>query len=241
MLTVLFRATVLFFFAVLVHARVGKRQIGQLQPYELVIAIMIADLAATPMGDIGVPLLYGIMPMLMLMLLHSVLSLLSLKSQAVRALLNGKPSVLVRRGIIQRKELCRSCYDLNDLLEEIRASGVMNPAEVGTMILETSGKVSVFPKAAYRAVTPEDLKLQTGYEGIPLTLVLDGRLERQNLAAGGLEEKWLLQKLKALGFAAFEEVLLASLDTDGMLFVQGKGEKPKLVIARALAPKEVVW
>lgn len=241
MLTVLLRATILFLSAVFVVRVMGKRQVGQLQPYELVIAIMIAELAATPMEDIGVPLIYGIVPMLTLMVLHSAFSIASVKSQRAREFLNGTPSVLIRRGVIQKDELLRSCYNLNDLLEEMRAAGILNPAEVGTAILETSGKMSVFPKSAYRAATPADLNLATGYEGIPLTLVQDGEIERSNLQRGGLDESWLRRALEGLGFSEPGEVLLASLDTAGMLFVQGRGEKPQLKIVQALAPEKAVW
>ena len=146
MLTVLLRATILFLSAVFVVRVMGKRQVGQLQPYELVIAIMIAELAATPMEDIGVPLIYGIVPMLTLMVLHSAFSIASVKSQRAREFLNGTPSVLIRRGVIQKDELLRSCYNLNDLLEEMRAAGILNPAEVGTAILETSGKIERVPQ-----------------------------------------------------------------------------------------------
>lgn len=241
MLTELLRAVILFVAAVFVMRVMGKRQVGQLQPYELVVAIMIAELAATPMEDIGVPLLYGIIPMLALMMMHSAFCLLSVKSQKAREILNGRPSVLIRNGVIQKDELCRNCYDINDLMEEIRSGGILSPAEVGTLILETSGKVSVFPKAEHRAVTPLDLKLQTGYEGIPLTLVVDGKIEAQNLGAGGLSRAWLEKALLSFGFDKVENVLLASLDTQGMLFVQGKGKKPRLKIAQALPPENVRW
>lgn len=241
MLTVLLRATILFLSAVAVMRMMGKRQVGQLQPYELVIAIMIAELAATPMEDIGVPLLYGIVPMLTLMILHSAISILCVKNQRLREFLNGVPSVLIRRGVIQNDELLRNCYNLTDLLEELRACGVLNPAEVGTAVLETSGKMSVFPKSAYRPATPADLNLETGYEGMPLILVQDGDVERRNLQSGGLDEAWLWKTLAAQGFSDAAQVLLASLDTSGMMFVQGKGEKPRLKIFRALAPEKAVW
>ena len=102
MLTVLLRATILFLSAVFVVRLMGKRQVGQLQPYELVIAIMIAELAATPMEDVGVPLLYGIVPMLTLLILHSAFSVACVKNQRLREFLNGMPSVLIRRGVIDR-------------------------------------------------------------------------------------------------------------------------------------------
>lgn len=241
MLTVLIRAAILFLVAVFAMRIMGKRQIGQLQPYELVIAIMIAELAATPMGELGIPLLYGIVPILTLMLLHSTISMLSLKSQRFRAFISGRPSILIKNGVIQEKELSRICFDLNDLLEELRAGGVLNPADVGAAILETSGKVSVFPHAEKRPVSPRDLALEVAYEGIPLTLVLDGEVQHQNLTVGGLDDRWLAKSLNDMGFRSPQDVLLASLDTQGMLFAQGHGDKPRIKIAQALDAKQVGW
>ncbi len=241
MLTVLIRTILLFLVAVFVMRMMGKRQISQLQPYELVIAIMIADLAATPMGDVGVPLLYGIVPMLTLMMLHSAFTLSSLKSQRIRSIISGTPSILIKKGVIQEAELRRMCFDLNDLLEELRACGMLDVADVGTAILETSGKMSVFPNAEKRPVTPLDMEIAVGYEGIPLTLVMDGKVQVENLSVGGLDSDWLRKALADSGFHGPEDVLLASLDTQGVLFAQGRGENSKLTIRQALAPEKVVW
>ena len=241
MITVLVRAMILFFVAVLMMRVMGKRQIGQLQPYELVIAIMIAELAATPMEDISLPLLYGIVPMLTLMMLHSVLSIASLKSQRLRALISGRPSILVKRGVVQEAELRRNCYDLNDLLEEIRASGIQNPTDTCTAILETSGKMSVFPHAGKRPLSPQDMNVPVSYEGVPLTLVLDGDIQYQNLSLGGLDVRWLNNALQGFGFHSPGEVLLATLDTQGVLFAQGRGGKPRVKVAQVLNADKVGW
>ena len=151
----------------------GKRQVGQLQPYEFVLALMIAELAAAPMEDIGTPLLYGIVPILGMMFLHGLAALLSAKSMLFRRALSGGPSVIIRKGVIQYHEMKRLCYTVSDLLEELRAQGCLNIADVCTAILETNGRLSVFPYGNKRPVTPEDLKIQAGYEGIPMTLVVD--------------------------------------------------------------------
>ncbi len=240
-LTMLCRVIILFLFAVVMMRTMGKRQISQLQPFELVIAIMIAELAASPMEDIGVPLLYGIVPMLALLILHSALAVMSLKSQRLRGWISGTPSVLVKKGVVQEAELRRNCYDLNDLLEELRASGVLSPAEVATAILETSGKMSVFPSAQNRPVTPKDIGIQTEYEGIPLTLVLDGEVQGRNLSVGGLDENWLRKALASMGFRGPRDIFLASLDTQGMLFAQERGENARMKISRVLEPEQVRW
>ncbi len=240
MIAILIRSVLLVCFAILSMRMMGKRQIGQLQPFELVIAIMIADLASTPMESLDTPLWRGVLPLLITVALHQLLTLLSLKSQTLRAFFSGKPTVVISNGQIDYKALEKLCFNLNDLLEELRAGGVQTPTEVGTAIMETSGKLSVFPKSQFRPVTPADLKLETGYEGIPMTLVMDGKLETKNLPLCGRDEAWLLKHLKRLGFSGMKEVLLCYLDTDGRLTAYGYARQPP-ASAQAMAEDEVMW
>ncbi len=240
MLTILIRSLILVSVAVLTFRLMGKRQVGQLQPFELVIAIMIADLAATPMESMDTPLWRGIAPMLSLIVLHQLITLLSLKSQWLRAFFSGRPTVVIRNGRIDYQALRKLCFNLNDLLEELRTGGVLTPSEVGTAILETSGKLSVFQDSAHRPVCPEDLGLSTGYEGIPLTLIMDGHLEKHNLGLCGKSEKWLVEQLSKNGFEAMNKVLLCYLDTNGMMSLYGyEGDRP--VRFTALQEREVIW
>ena len=240
MLTILIRSLLLVGVAVLTFRLMGKRQVGQLQPFELVIAIMIADLAATPMESLDIPLWRGVAPMLALIFLHQLITLLSLKSQKLRAFFSGTPTVVIRRGEIDYKALRKLCFNLNDLMEELRTCGILSPTEVGTAIMETGGRLSVFPKSSCRPVCPEDLGLSTGYEGIPLTLVMDGQLEKHNLSLSGQKESWLVQHLAECGYDGWHNVLLCYLDTDGRLSVYGYEGKPPVRIA-VLAEEEVIW
>ena len=240
MLTVLIRSVVLVCVAILALRMMGKRQIGQLQPFELVIAIMIADLAATPMESLDIPLWRGILPTAALIILHQTFSLLSMKSQKLRSFFSGTPTVVIHKGKIDPKALEKLCFNLNDLLEELRTSGVLSPTEVGTAIMETSGKLSVFPASQKRSVTPEDLRLDTGYEGIPLTLILDGQLEKNNLPLCGKNEKWLMEQIKKLDISSFQDILLCYIDTDGLMTVHRyQGDKPQRL--QALSAGEVTW
>lgn len=241
MLTVFLRAVILFFFAVVAMRIMGKRQVGQLEPFELVIAILIAELAATPMEDVGKPLLFGIIPIFALMMLHSALSIITFKNKNMRGLINGKPSVLIKNGEVQYKELERICYDLNDLIGELRCAGFLNIGDVSNAILETSGKMSVIPKAESRPVTTKDLNVPVDYEGIPLTLILDGVVQQKSLSLGGLNEQWLNKTLQSLGFSAAADVIIASLDTSGKLFIQSGGNSPRLRHEQVLSPEKVGW
>ncbi len=240
MVAILIRSLLLVCFAVLAMRLMGKRQIGQLQPFELVIAIMIADLASTPMASLDIPLWHGIMPLFTTVALHQLFTLLSLKSQKLRAFFSGRPTVVISDGKIDHKALEKLCFNLNDLLEELRAGGILTPAEVGTAIMETSGKLSVFPKSQNRPLTPADVSLATGYEGIPLTLVMDGRLQKSNLPLCGKDAAWVHKHLKRLGFEHIEDVLLCYLDTDGSITAHAYGKQPP-ASAQAMAADEVMW
>lgn len=241
MLTIFVRTMILYVVSVAAIRLMGKRQVGQLQPYEFVLALMIAELAASPMENVGTPLLYGIVPILGLLLLHGVGTMLSVKFMPVRRAISGGPSVIIRKGAIQYGEMRRMCYTTSDLLEELRAQGFLNIADVCTAVLETSGKLSVFPFANKRPLTPEDMQQQVDYEDIPMTLVVDGRLQQEHLQKCGLTEGWLWKQLRPIGYSQPEQVLLCSLDTKGMLFVQGKGDKGRMHLLRAMEPRTAGW
>lgn len=240
MLTLLARCALLVCFAVLCMRLMGKRQVGQLQPFELVIAIMIADLATSPMESLDIPLWRGLLPMLTLVILHQLFTVLSLKSQSVRRFLSGKPIVIINRGKIDYHALRKLCFNLNDLLGELRTGGVLSPTDVGTAVMETSGKISVFPMSQQRPVNPRDMKIETGYEGIPLTLVMDGKLEKNNLSVGGFSEEWLQKALEKMGYPGYDKVLLCYLDTDGLMTVHTYGTEPPQR-HQALEPDKVRW
>lgn len=240
MLTILLRSVILVCVAILALRMMGKRQIGQLQPFELVIAIMIADLATTPMESLDIPLWRGILPMASLIILHQTFSLLSMKSQKVRGFLSGTPTVVIRNGQIDPKALEKLCFNLNDLLEELRSGGVLSPTEVGTAIMETSGKLSVFPTSRRRSLTPFDMGVETGYEGIPLTLIMDGQPEKNNIPLSGKDEPWLRQQLRRLGVEDYRDVLMCYIDTDGLMTVHlFRQREPKRI--QAMPAGEVCW
>ena len=167
MLAIYIRSLVLVCFAVLAMRLMGKRQVGQLQPFELVVAIMIADLASTPMESLDIPLWRGIIPLAATVTLHQLFTLLSLKSQRMRAFFSGTPTVVIHRGKIDAKALERLCFNLNDLLEELRTGGILSPTDVGTAIMETSGKLSVFPRSQQRPLTPADMVWKHSMRAFP--------------------------------------------------------------------------
>ena len=241
MLNAFFRTSILFFITAIVLRLMGKRQLAELQPYEVVITLMISDLATLPMSDVEVPLLGGVVSIVTLLILHSLLSVLSYASVKRRALICGRPSVLVRDGKICEKELSRLCFDLSDLMEGIRSAGLIGLHETGCVVLETNGTLSVFPSSDNTPVTRGDQKIPPAYDGIPLTLILDGRIQTRPMKIGGFETGWLMRILKGQGIERAEDVLIAALDTQGKLLVQEKGDQGRLLSLQVLKGSEVNW
>lgn len=240
MLTIFVRSVLLYAVSLLAMRTMGKREVGQLQPFELVVVIMIAELAATPMGGVGIPLLYGILPMAALVVCHGVMTALSMRSQRFRAWLSGQPTVLMRNGVICEKQMRKSAMDLNDLMEAIRTAGILDPSEAGTIVLEPGGQVNVFPKADFRSVCARDLHLQVQREGLPLPLVMDGVVQHENLNRGQLTEAWLREIASSIGYPDLSQVLFLCLNTQGEMLIQGKGKK-KTDQASVLDADKVVW
>ena len=240
MLTIFVRTVLLYAVAVLVMRAMGKRQVGQLQPFEIVVIIMIAELAATPMGGVGVPLLHGILPMVALLICHGIISALCMKSERIRGWLSGRPTVLVRNGVICEQEMKKMSMTLGDLMEAMRTGGIIDPSELGTAVMETGGQVNVFPKAPNRPVTPQDMAMQPAHEGLPLPLILDGEVQKSNLNLGGLTEAWLVGQIRQLGHDGPEQVLFACLNTQGQMIVQGKG-KAQMQQVQAIPAEKAVW
>lgn len=221
MIIVVIRTLILYTLVIVALRLMGKREIGQLQPFELVVILMISDLAVVPSEDVGIPLLSGIIPILVLLSASLTLAWISLKSQKARDIICGKPSILIERGKIIEREMKNNCYNLTDLLEEIRLKNVPNIADVEFAILENNGQLSVIPKALKRPTTPEDFYMTPKYEGLPLTLIMDGKLNRKVLEKSNKTIDWLNNELKNQD-TKIEDVLLASLDSSDKLYVQTK-------------------
>jgi len=199
----------------------GKREIGQLQPFELVISIMIADLASTPMSEIGIPITSGIIPILGLLVMHLIISVLNMKSIKAREILCGKPRILIYRGKIDENALIREKFTINELEERLRGKDVMNLADVEYAILETSGEISVILKPEKRGTIPEDFGITPEYEGMAYDLVIDGQVMYHNLKVLGRNYEWLEKELKKLNMKP-EEALVATIDGGGSIFAQKK-------------------
>lgn len=204
----------------------GKRQIAQLEPFELVITIMIAELAAIPMQDRHIPLINGIIAILTLLFIQVSFSVLSLNSISFRSLLDGQYSLIIANGVIQEQEMRKARYNLDELLEQLRLKDIFEISDVEFAILETSGELSVLLKSQKRPVTSHDLQITTEYEGLSTVLILDGKIMTSELQKVKLSEAWLRTELEKLGLKSPKEVFFASLNTRGELYYQAKEGGP---------------
>ena len=224
MLIILIRTILLYTVVLLVMRFMGKREIGQLQPFELVISIMIADLASTPMSDIGIPIFNGIIPILGLLIMHLIISYGNLKSIKFRQIICGKPAILIYRGKIDEKIMIQERYTINELQEKLRSKDVFNIGDVEYAILETSGDISIILKPEKRSPTLEDMELKAKYEGISYDLVIDGVIQYENLKKLNKDYSWLKGEVNKFGFEP-ERALVVTIDGDNNIFCQEKDEK----------------
>ncbi|GIO87946.1 UPF0702 transmembrane protein YrbG [Paenibacillus faecis] len=214
----------------------GKREIGQLSIFDLVISIMIAEIAVFALEDLKRPLFEGIAPMITLLLIQISIAFLSLKFRKVRLWFDGEPSVIIRNGDINQKEMRRQRYNLDDLLMQLRSQNIDSVADVEFAVLETSGKLSVLPKDKTQAgeqptkegkskesVFPS-LVPKVKYEALPLPLILDGKVDDHNLKRIGKTRFWLKNQIQAKGITDFKDVFFCSIDHRGRFYINRKKE-----------------
>lgn len=224
MLVIFLRAIFLYILVLIVMRFMGKREISQLQPFELVISIMIADLATTPMSDTGIPILYGIIPILGLLMMHILIAVLNLKSIRFREIMCGKPRILIFRGKIDENALIKENVTINELEERLRINNVFNLEDVEYAILETSGQITVIQKPNKRTTTPEDFGMEPEYVGISYDLVIDGKVMTENLQKLGKNYKWLEKQTEKFHMRP-EDALVVVISGNGSIFCQRKMEK----------------
>ena len=217
-LHLILRTTLIYFYLIAVVRLMGKREIGQLSPVDLVVAILIAELAAISL-ELENQLFMSLVPIALIATFELAVSFASVKSRAVRKLMNGEPAVVIQNGVLDRDALLRNRYSVSDILAQLREKDVFNLTDVECAILEPSGRLSILKKSQRRPVTPEDLQVDTGYEGLALPLVCDGAFCDDNLKATGLDRSFITTKLRELGIKGVGEVLLALLETDGNLYI----------------------
>ena len=218
MLTALVRTIILYLFIILGIRLMGKRQVGELEPAELVLAMLLSDLAAVPMQDFGIPLLYGAVPMATVLCLTMILSVLTMRFLPLRLLLCGRPSIVVQGGKILQKELEQTRMSPDELMEALRLQGITDLSCVKYAILETSGRVSALLYTNQQPLTPAQMNLPVEEPGLPLTVIDNGQVYRENLRRRGLDTKWLRKELARRGVRSASQVFLMTVDERGGVY-----------------------
>ncbi len=191
------RTVIIYIFIITAMRIMGKRQLGELQPAELVVTLLISDLAAVPMQESGMPLLNGLIPIMMLVALELLLSVLMMKIPAFHRLIGGKAKIVVNDGKIDASAMKGMRLTVEDLMETLRQQGTFDITDIQYAIVEANGKISVYPKPGARQVTCQDLSLAPPDNGIPMVIVSDGKVSQWGLSVCGLDESWLSGVLAA--------------------------------------------
>ena len=227
MFTVLIRAVVIFIVVLIMIRLMGKRQIGEMQPFELVITLIIAEIACIPMSDVAIPLMHGVIPILTLVVLHFLLSFLARKSLALRRVISGNPIIVIGPDGINYENLKKMNMNINDLIEALRSGGDFNMEEIRYAIFETNGKLCVVKYEQYDPATREDLKLKPEPSALPMALLVDGKFLKENLALARITAPDLAKTLHQNGVDNYKKTTLVTIDNNGQLYIQPKGGKFK--------------
>ena len=215
-MALIFIRTVIVFITLLVVMRLmGKRQIGEMQPYELVITLIIADLACIPMADNSIPLLYGIVAILTVYLLHQIVCLIDLNFDKAKKIVSGEPSIVLNKNGIDDTQLKKNNLDVSDLIESLRVEGYFSLDAVDYALYEAEGTFSALPKPNYESLQ----------RSLPVIIVRDGKTDKKNVALTKRSERYYEDVLKQRGCKRIKDVLVMTVDGNGKTYLQKRGEK----------------
>ncbi len=219
---IIFNAIVIYAVLIVFMRLMGKRQLGELEPSELIVTILISEVSATPVVNPEKSVLYGIVPAVTLFAMELVLSLFMAKSVKVRALLAGKPALLIVHGRIDQSQMRRNRFTPDELAEALRNQGALDLNEVEYAILETDGKLNVVLSPASRPVTAGQMNVQAQDAGYPLIVINEGRVLTENLKILGKDEKWLEKCLRSQKLSSPRDVYMMTVDMAGGVFLSPK-------------------
>lgn len=222
------RTVIIFITTLAVMRLMGKRQIGEMQPYELVITLIISELACIPMADNSIPLLYGVIAILSIFFLHQVICLLDLNFSAAKAVVSGVPSIVLNKNGIDDTQLKKNNLDVSDLIENLRTEGYFALDAVDYALYESEGTFSALPKANYE-------KLQGS---LPIILIDEGKINKENVKRTQKSKEYFLSLLKEQNCNSVKQVLVMTVDGNGKIYLQIKGQKYKVI---QLDWKEALW
>ena len=213
------RTVLLYLLLIFVVRLMGKRQVGQLEPSEFVVTMLVANLASIPMQDGGIPLFSGAVPILTVLALELILSGLAVKSLGFRKILCGKPVILIETGKILQKSLKKTRVSLDELTGHLRQKDVLDPSQVQYAILETNGSLSVFPYPKYRPASAMDAGIEAKKQYLPVTIISDGCLIPENLPLAKKDAAWVQRVLQERHTTLAQTWLLTVDKSDRILWI----------------------
>ena len=222
-MAIIFVRTVILYFAILISMRImGKRQLGEMEISEFIVAALIADLAATPLQDIGIPLLNGLVPIIIMFYLEIIIAGLNMRSVKLRKLTYGRPEIIIRNGRIIREAMQKNRFTLDELMQELRAQGLTDTAQVEYAVLETNGQLSIILKSGDQPVTASQMGVVGDDVSYAHIIINEGRILDNNLELLGRDRRWLSNELKRQNFRSADEVYILTLSESGRVFCQAK-------------------
>ena len=229
MLVLFIRVQIIYFVVLLFLRIMGKRQIGEMQPYELVITLIIADLATVPMSDANIPLLNGILPLAILVILHFSITMLTRKSIILRKLISGQPVVVISPDGINYDALKKLNMNLHDLQESLRQCNYFSFEQVQYAIVETNGRLSVIPTAKDAPATAKDVDANNPAPELPILIISDGKMMKDNLIKVNINEQILSKLFNKLNIKKVKDVIVMNLDSSGKMYYQLKNQSYKVI------------
>lgn len=224
MINLLLRTFIIYIAVIVVMRLMGKRQIGQLQPFEMVITIIIADLAAMPMQDEKIPILRGIVPLIVLLFAQVVFSYIIFRNKRFRNWLNGTPSVLIAHGKINHTTLQHCMISFSDIVEAMHGSGISDLGEVDFAILETDGSISFFQKPQYQGTQKTDINADVSNDRFSYPLIMNGKFLPNYIRFTSQTNASIQEKIKSMG-RTVDDVIFCYMDSSGEIQTIFKGEK----------------
>ena len=219
MLTLIIRSLIIYFVVLIVFRLMGKRQLGQMQPFELVLTLILADLATIPMAEMSVPLVHGIVPLLALLVIHYVITILAKHFPKFSEVFSGKPVIVINQNGIDYKAVQKLNLSIEDIMESLRSAGYFSPDEVLFAIMETNGKIIVLPKANTTLVTRQDLNIEGEENSVPIAIVSEGKLLNDNFEQIKVEKKQVMDFIASLN-VKIKNILILTLDNNGKVYFQ---------------------
>lgn len=219
----LIRAVILYITIIFLIRLMGKRQIGELQPSELVVTILVSEIASIPMQDNSIPILNSVVALFVLVALEILSSALGMKSPKMRSYMQGHPVIVIRNGIIDYKALKKLRMTVNDLISALRQKDVFDISQISYAIFETNGKISVLLKSEHRNATASDVNVYPKDRGMPFAVICDGEIIEDMVKESGYDIS-KIKKFALLSKIPIEKILVMSVDSDGIAYITGKDE-----------------